>query len=110
LQNTLYKIFTIYNTTNIGITHNGIQDILVVWGIPGMALFISYIYCIIKSSLSEVKKHKLANYIPLLLILLHVQSGQLIHSYIALLSFAYGYIALCSNFEEEVKENVQKIS
>lgn len=108
IQNMLYKIFTIYNITNIGVPHNGIQEILVVWGIPGIALFISYIYCLIKSSLDEVKKHRLANFIPLLLTLLYVQSGQFVRSGIVMMSFAFSYAALCTNFLEETNENVEE--
>jgi len=110
IQNMLYKLFTIYNTTNIRVAHNGIQEVLIVWGIPGIALFIAYIYCLIKSSHDVAKKHKLANYIPLLLTLIYVQSGQFVRSGIVMLSFAFCYIALCANFEEEKDENVKEIA
>lgn len=108
VQNMLYKIFTIYNITKITVPHNGIQEIMVIWGLPGVAFFIAYIYCLIKSSLDEAKKHKLAHFIPLLLTLLYVQSGQLVRSGIAMLAFAFCYIALCTNFEEETNEYVEE--
>lgn len=96
----MYKISLIHGVFQ-NTPHNGIQELLVVWGIPGLAMFIAFIISMIKSSET---KHRLINYLPLLLIIIKVQSGQLITSGNTMLSFLIAYISLCVDFKgEELK-------
>lgn len=101
LQNFNAEMSSVYRIFKV--PHNGIQELLVVWGIPGLVFFTMYVYNMIKSARTSVNKFKLANYIPFLLIFLYVQSGQLVRSGEAMLSLAFMYITLCANYEE--KEN-----
>lgn len=104
LQNVWNKMSLLYGTSFINVPHNGIQELVVVWGLVGLVFFIYYVLAMIWSSESIVPKHTIANYYPLLVTLLMVQSGQLISSGTIMLIFAFIYISLCTNME--VAENL----
>lgn len=91
------RLQDIYGITKSGgnIVHNGIQQIIVAWGIPGLFIFIYFLYEMIHSSKIGHSKRTLANFIPLILVLLNAQFGQLITSGAALLGFSFAYINLC---------------
>ncbi len=101
LQDLLPKVYRIYRT-KVNVCHNGIQELLLVWGIPGLVMFIWFIKKMIESARSTAKGYKLINFAPLLLITLYVQSGQLITSGQVLLSLAFAYMSMCVNFKEEM--------
>ncbi|MBE6596316.1 MAG: hypothetical protein E7641_01475 [Ruminococcaceae bacterium] len=98
LQDYGVKVNNIYKTA-MDVCHNGTEEVVVCWGIPGLMLFAWFIV--------EMFRHKalgfrrcLANYMPLLLILVFVQAGQLISSGISLLSLSFAYVSLIYNFKE----------
>ena len=99
-----------YFMTNAMVSHNGFQEILIVWGIPGAVLSAAFLYCIVKRSRRRFPEQKLINYIPLLLLLLKVQAGQLVTSVYTLLMFMLAYLSLTYNFnrEDEKVENKRK--
>ena len=78
--------------------HNGIQEILVVWGIPGLLLFV---WLIVEMFLQVKTKHKIKfiNLIPALLVLVYTMFGQLITAGQVLLSLVIVYISLYVKFD-----------
>ena len=98
-----------FGVSNIHSSHNGFQEILIAWGIPGAILCMMFLYCIIKRSKKVLSSQKLMNYIPLLLLLLKVQAGQLITSFYTLLMFMLAYLSLVYDFNKtngkEEKQN-----
>ena len=94
------KLGDILGTSMIDVSHNGFQEILLAWGIPGLILFCGFILSTVVHAKKINKNMKLINYIPLLLLLLKVQAGQLVTSYYTLLMFSMTYMSLIQNFEE----------
>ena len=64
------------------------------WGIIGLVLMIAFVATMIHRSKMLNKKLRLAGFIMLLFILLHVQSSQFITAEKSLLVFAFSYICL----------------
>lgn len=99
-----------YGTSFVNVPHNGIQEIVVVWGVVGFFLFAMFIYYFFKQARS-VNKQKLIHYFPFILIFIKVQLGQLVTTNYTLLMFALIYLSLCYDFYvpstvvEEIIEN-----
>lgn len=102
IQDIHSKIYKMYSGLMIDVPHNGIQELLVVWGIPGLAFFTMFVVNLIKKS---NMKYKIINYIPMLMTFLYVQSGQMITSGTVLLAFLFMYASLCENFGGTLNEN-----
>lgn len=88
-----------FRVTNAQVSHNGFQEILIVWGIPGMILFLTFLCILIKQSRKTLQNQKLINYIPLILLLIKVQAGQMITSFYTMLMFSLAYLSLCQDFD-----------
>ena len=78
-----------------GVPHNGIQELVIAWGFPGIILFICLWSVMIWRSKQFCRKQELINYIPLIIILVKVQAGQMLNSSYTMLTFSYAYISLC---------------
>lgn len=100
LQDFGYKL-TVQNGVATHVPHNGIQEIIVAWGIPGLIFFGMFILDLIAGSRRENPHQKLLNYIPLILVLVKVQAGQIITSGYTMLTLAYCYLSLCHDFYGE---------
>ena len=100
------RLKDIYGITKYGgnVLHNGIQEIVVAWGLPGLAMFVYFLYEMIRSAKQKQIKMTFSNYIPLLLALLNAQFGQLVTSGIALLGFSFIFMSMCVNFGGEENE------
>lgn len=83
--------------TTWDVCHNGIQELVVCWGVLGIVLFAWFILEMLRNKTKSIKRN-IINFIPLVLILLGVQAGQLITSGFTLLSFCYAYVSLCYDF------------
>jgi hypothetical protein len=81
------------------VPHNGIQELAVVWGIPGMLMFVGLVGFLLWKGKMAAGKQRLLNYIPLLLLLAKIQVGQMLTSYYTMLAFAFCYLSLAHNFE-----------
>ena len=79
--------------------HNGIQEIVLVWGLPGLALFGSLLASVLGRARLQAGKRGLISYIPLLVILLKSMAGQLLCSSYTMLSLSFVYLSLCETFE-----------
>ena len=75
------------------VPHNGIIEILVCWGVPGLLIFVYYIFLIFKCSKKQ-SAITLIKCLPILLIILHVQSGQFLRSGVAMLAIAFAYLVM----------------
>ena len=83
--------------TGTYICHNGTQEVLVCWGLPGFVLFAWFIIEMIKRKPKGLKR-SVVNYIPLVIILVAAQAGQLVTDGNKLLAFSFAYISLCYDF------------
>ena len=69
-----------YQMSVIGqVPHNGLQEILFIWGFPGLAAYLAY-FCAMffRASKSRARRTRLLNWIPLIVFAIKVQIGQLI--------------------------------
>lgn len=80
------------------VPHNGIQEILVAWGIIGLLLFVAMIYVLIRRSKQENPHQSWKNYSLLIVLLAKIMVGQVITSTYTMLSFALIYLSLCQDF------------
>ena len=87
----LYKIST-------HVPHNSVQELIVVWGLPGLIMFSLLVSCIVSESKKYGNVKTLLNYIPLFIILLKSMAGQLITSGYTMLALSFAYISLCQDF------------
>jgi len=94
----LDEYFGMYNAQT---PHNGIQEVLVVWGVPGLVLFIVYLSIIILSARRINTNQQLINYIPLILLLTKVQAGQMVTAFYTMLMFPLAFLSLCYAFQEK---------
>lgn len=85
------------------VPHNGIQELVIAWGLPGLLLFICLWIAMIWQSKNFCRKQKLINYIPLIIILVKTQAGQMLNSPYTMMTFSYAYLSLCVNLIFEQK-------
>lgn len=86
---------------SFNLPHNGIQEIIIAWGIPGLIMmFTLFIIMIVKSNRYGSSK-TVINYIPLLLLLLKSMAGQLLTSGYTMLALSFVYLSLCQEFRRE---------
>jgi len=93
IQNMGDKLISIYPSTFTFVPHNGIQEILVAWGMPGLLLFGWFVLSVVLIAKAE-NKLSLGGFIPLIIILISVQAGQFVTSGTSLLAIAFAYIGL----------------
>lgn len=93
----MYTGVLVGGDTEMNVCHNGTQEILVCWGLPGLVLLVWFIFELIRKKPQGLKR-EITNYIPLVLLLLYVQAGQLITAGIPLLAFSLAYVSLCYDF------------
>lgn len=98
IQDFAGKFDALYNNS-YNVAHNGTQEIVICWGIVGFILFVYFLIKLIKNK--NCVKRKLRDFLPVILILVYVQSGQLITNGTALLALALAHIALQTNYEGE---------
>lgn len=107
LYNFRAKIDVILGVVDVQVPHNGFQEILVIWGIPGFIIFMAFLYCLVKRSRCVFPKQKLINYIPLILLLVKVQAGQMVTAFYTMMMFSMAYLSLCYDFDgkESIKND-----
>jgi hypothetical protein len=94
LQDFQGKLSNIYGY-NVQVPHNGLQEIIVVWGFVGAMLLVWLIIALIKGSRRFSGKRDIISYVPMGLWILYTSAGQLIRSEFALLSLTLLYVYLC---------------
>lgn len=79
------------------VPHNGIQELIVAWGLPGLAMFIALCMTVIRRSRPMARRRGLINYIPAAIILFKAQAGQMFTSPYTMLAFSFAYLSLCAD-------------
>ena len=95
------------------VPHNGLQEALVVWGIPGVIAVLMWVGMIVKlSKLYSGRKREFYQYVPLLLTLVFVMSVQLLTESRTLLALSFSYICLCisGNTNKQNEENSEHVA
>lgn len=95
------KVLSVYRVTSRHVPHNGIQELVASWGLPGLVFFVALLLGMFFQSKKHSKSQKLMNFIPILILLLKIQAGQLFRSAYTMLAFSYAYLSMCQNFELE---------
>lgn len=93
-QNFSEKVLNVYNVARY-VPHNGFQEAVVVWGLPGLLMFVLFLAALVLIAHEKNPKQILLNYIPLLIILLKVQAGQFLMSNYTMLMLSFAYLSLC---------------
>jgi len=105
LQNYGDKVNRIHNT-NMNVSHNAYQELIVVWGIVGLALFIYLICCLIKRAKENSSKMVALSYLPIGLFLFKLMSGQFISSGVEILYLALIFVYMCYPQKEQIRRQV----
>ena len=92
-----------------GVPHNGIQEILVAWGILGLLLFLALIYVLIRRSKQENPHQTKMNYLLLVILFAKALVGQVITSPYTMLAFALVYLSLCYDFSSTEQVNQSRL-
>lgn len=79
------------------VPHNGIQELVIAWGIPGLVLFGMLCSAMILRSRQMNRRQSLIHYVPLLVLLAKAQVGQMLDSPYTMLAFSYAYLSLCAD-------------
>ncbi len=91
LQDLESKARELYNTT---IPHNGFQELLVIWGIPGFIAFAAFLLMLLGQAKKRNPQIKLINYTPFLIMMLNVMVSQMASSSVVVSCIAIVYICL----------------
>ena len=83
------------------VPHNGIQEILVAWGIIGLVLFVAMILVLMRRSKQENPHQTWGNYSLFIVLISKIMVGQVITSDYTMLSFALIYLSLCQDCSNE---------
>ena len=97
------KVINVYNIAD-SVPHNGIQEVLLAWGCPGLILFIFIFLVLIRRSKQENQNQTLINYLPLIIWVAKIMVGQVITSSYTMLAIVSVYLSLCydlSSAEEQ---------
>ena len=85
------------------VPHNAIQEIIIAWGLPGIAMFVLLGIAMIQRSKRSCKKQRLLNYIPIIIILAKSMVGQLLTSDYTILALSYAYLSMCEDLKLKEK-------
>lgn len=94
-------LMTVYKVASHA-PHNGIQELIIAWGLPGLILFVCLWCVMIWRSRRFCGRQKLLNFIPLIIILVKCQAGQMLNSSYTMLTFSYAYLSLCAHISPSV--------
>ena len=96
------KLVNHYRVAN-NVPHNSIQEIAVIWGIPGLLLMAVLIFWLCYQAYRKMGRRKLINYIPVIIILFKSVAGQLLTSNYSMLALSFGYLNLVQDLNEDPK-------
>ncbi len=81
--------------------HNGIQEILVVWGLPGLILMVCWIWALIRDAKRYGGKLRLVHFLPFILVFVKMQTGQFVRSGTMMLSLTLVFLSLYQIFPSD---------
>lgn len=91
------KVLNVYRVAQ-KVPHNGLQELVIAWGLPGLVMFLLLWIMMIWRSRQLCRKQTLLNYIPLLILLAKIQAGQMLNSAYTMLAFSYAYLSMAHDF------------
>lgn len=94
------RIDNYFGSINMQVPHNGVQELIVVWGTLGMFIWFVFMFGLIIKSRKINPSQGLINYIPLIVLMIKVQAGQMVSSYYTMLMFPLAFLSLCYNFKK----------
>lgn len=94
LQGYESKLLTRYN---FSIPHNGFQELLVMWGLPGLVMFVAFLFSVIYRAKKLNRKIRFVNYIPFIIMMVNVQVSQMVSSSVVSILLAFVYICLITD-------------
>lgn len=97
LQDFGTKVVNVYRVAS-NVPHNGIQELVIAWGMPGLILFAVLLMSMIYQSRHYARQQKVLNYIPLIILLVKAQAGQMLNSAYTMLAFSYAYLSMAHDF------------
>lgn len=86
-----------------GVPHNGIQELIIAWGLPGLILFLGLFIVMVRRAKDFCPKQKLLNYVPLIILFVKSQAGQMLNSPYTMLAFSLAYLSMCQDFAPKQK-------
>lgn len=95
LHDFVHKIVNVYRISNL-VPHNGIQELIVAWGIPGVALFVYLWLTMIFRARRVNPKLNLLHFIPFIVLMAKIQAGQMLDSPYTMLAFSYCYLSMAN--------------
>ena len=107
LQDSLARVNALSQRSVDTVPHNCIQEMLVVWGVPGLAVFVIMMVVMINVAGKENRKMRFLNFTPLILTFVKAQAGQLITAGRSLLVLSLLYIMLCTDFSRKDENSVE---
>lgn len=95
---------------NVQVPHNGYQQLIVAWGIPGLVLMVLFVYKIISQARKLSKKTPLLYYLPLLLLMIGIVAGQFVTSSPCMLAlvFIFEILSNINSHNEDKKWKMNK--
>lgn len=102
LQSVGQKLLTMYPEI-IYVCHNGIQQIVIAWGIPGILAFTALMFCIVRKALKRVK-FSLLNFMPMILICVNIQFDQFLSEGLTLIMLAISIVSINYDFYARLEE------
>ena len=79
--------------------HDFINELLMIWGIPGLIIFLALIISVVLAAKKKNKNVKLINLIPLIIIIAKSFSGHWITSGYTMLAISLAYLSLAYDFQ-----------
>lgn len=93
------KLLTNYS---LSIPHNGFQELLVMWGIPGFIAFIAFLILLVRRARKLNRNMHFVNCIPLFIMLINVQVSQMVSSSVVTILIAFVYMCLVTDMRTSV--------
>lgn len=111
LQDILTKVNSIVLVPVDNVSHNGIQELVIVWGIPGLLMFLGFIACMVVAAKKSCKKLCFVGFIPLIMLFVNGMFGQIITSGTVKVTLCFVFAALATDFSDaaRIKDKNEKI-
>lgn len=103
LQDILTKVNLGASQSVDNVSHNGIQELVIVWGIPGLIMFLGLIVCMIVAAKKNEKRLSFLNFIPLVMMFVNGMFGQIITSGAVKISLCFIFVAMATDFSAETR-------
>lgn len=99
------KLLTQYSSS---IPHNGFQELLVMWGIPGLIAFSAFLLSLVDRARKLNNRMRFINFVPYIVMLINIQVSQMVSSSVVSILIAFVYICLVTDmqdtFDQECKD------